>query len=104
VVYIQKKAVPVEDPQQKGFTRLSAHKFYIDEIYDYLVVKPLESISLFAHNIVDRYIIDGVVNLSARVVSALSGILKHLQSGNVEYYLAAMVAGIILILIFNTLK
>ena len=102
-VYVSKGSIPVEDEAQRGFTRLSANKFYIDEIYDLLIVKPLEAVSVFLHRFIERWVIDGLVRGAAKVVSLLSGVLKWLQNGNVEFYLMAMVIGILLILAVNTL-
>jgi NADH-quinone oxidoreductase subunit L len=102
VIYVGKNTVPAEDADQKGFTKLSAQKFYIDELYHLCIERPVEGVSTFAHRFVEG-LIDGVVHGVARLVSSLSNGLKWLQNGNVEYYLAAMVAGIIIILVFNTL-
>jgi NADH-quinone oxidoreductase subunit L len=102
-LFVIKQAVPVADEQQEGFTKLSANKFYIDEIYDAIIVRPLEWISSFLHRFVERWVIDGAVNGSARVVSGVSNTLKWLQNGNVEFYLMAMVIGILIVLAFNTI-
>jgi len=76
--------------------RLLVNKYYVDELYDALFVRPLIAISdrvLFRG--VDAGLIDGfAVNGSARTVRALADdVLKYLQGGLTQGYLITMVAG-----------
>jgi NADH:ubiquinone oxidoreductase subunit 5 (subunit L)/multisubunit Na+/H+ antiporter MnhA subunit len=50
---------------------LFVHKWYFDEIYDALLVKPTLALSRFVATF-DKNVIDGVVNLSARVTKGVS--------------------------------
>jgi NADH-quinone oxidoreductase subunit L len=84
-----------------GAWRLVANKYYVDELYDALLVRPLIAFSdrvLF--RTVDAGLIDGaLVNGSARTVRSLADdALKHLQGGLTQGYLATMVAGTGLVL------
>jgi NADH-quinone oxidoreductase subunit L len=81
--------------------RLIVNKYYVDELYDALFVRPLIAISdrvLFRG--VDAGLIDGAfVNGSARTVRLLAeDALKHLQAGLTQGYLVTMVAGTFLVL------
>jgi NADH-quinone oxidoreductase subunit L len=71
-------------------------KYRIDELYDFLIVRPLGAISrgLLARGI-DQGLIDGVgVNGTANFVRATAdGALKYLQTGLAQSYLLAMVFG-----------
>lgn len=80
-------------------TRLLANKFYVDEIYDFLFVKPVERLSRVFYYYVDIQGIDGIVNGIGSGVQALGSWFRRLQNGNIEYYLFGMVAGAILILL-----
>ena len=76
--------------------RLVRDKYYVDEIYDALVVRPLVALSdrvLFRG--VDAGLIDGVfANGSARAVRGVAAHgLKYLQSGLAQGYLVTMIAG-----------
>jgi NADH-quinone oxidoreductase subunit L len=79
-----------------GVHALVANKFYVDELYDALFVRPLVWVS---ENLlwrgVDAGLIDsGAVNGSARLVRGLaSGVLRHAQSGLAQGYLFLMVLG-----------
>lgn len=101
--YVEKATVPVADDKLKGWEKSAANKFYVDELYDWVFVKPIAVISKIGHSIVDNQLIDGTVNLIGKTVTEGSKVVRQIQSGNIEFYLFGMVAGIILILLFNFL-
>lgn len=101
LIYINKKGIPESDLEQKGLGKLISNKFYVDEIYDLLFVKPLEKLSTVLHQLVDNKFIDGVVNLTGSIVTKGSGVIKHLQNGNTEFYMFGMVAGLILLMLIK---
>lgn len=98
-IYGKKSNLPVTDAEQTGLTRLIANKFYVDEIYDFLVVKPLEKLSRLFYHYVDIQGIDGLVNGIGTGVQRLGAEFRKLQNGNIEYYLLGMVAGAVLLLL-----
>jgi NADH-quinone oxidoreductase subunit L len=76
--------------------RLVENKYYVDEIYDALIVRPLVAISdKVLYRVVDAGLIDGVgANGSARAVRGLaSHALKYAHSGLTQGYLVTMVIG-----------
>ena len=103
--YVKKAHVPVEDSEERpGLVSLSYHKFYIDEIYDWLIRKPLDALSVFFYKVIDLLVIDGFINGLGKVSVKSSKGLRLLQTGNVGFYIFMMVAGIIAILIFSLVK
>ncbi|MCC7465843.1 MAG: NADH-quinone oxidoreductase subunit L [Saprospiraceae bacterium] len=98
-IYGKPSNLPVADEAQTGFTKVIANKFYVDEIYDALVVRPVEKLSKLFHYYVDIQGIDGLVNGIASAVSSLGAQVRKLQNGNIEYYLLGMVAGAILLML-----
>jgi len=83
--------------------RLVEHKYYVDEIYDALIVRPLVFVSdrvLF--RVIDAGIIDGIgANGSARAVRGLaSHVLKYGQSGLTQGYLITMIVGALAIVVW----
>ncbi|MFN4081824.1 MAG: NADH-quinone oxidoreductase subunit L [Saprospiraceae bacterium] len=98
VVYGKKENLPVSDEAQTGLTRVLANKFYVDELYDRIIVKPLESLSRIFHYYVDVWGIDGAVNGVGAGVRRVGAFFRRLQNGNIEYYLLGMTAGILLLL------
>jgi len=86
-----------------GPYRLLLHKYWIDELYDLVIVRPLVRVSdrlLFRG--IDAGLIDGaLVNGSARVVRGLAAHgLKYAQSGLTQGYIFFMIAGAVAIVAF----
>lgn len=100
-VYVAKNTIPESDADEKGLSKMLSRKYYIDEIYNTLFVKPLEMISDFTHKVLDRSIVDGLVNSVGGGVKESGKMLRWLQSGNLEFYITGMVIGLILILVYN---
>ncbi len=96
-VYAVRRSLPVADAAQSGLTKVLAHKFYIDEIYDFLFVKPVEKLSQLLHYFADTRGIDGLVNGVGGAVKALGAQFRKLQNGNMEYYLLGMVVGAVVL-------
>ena len=102
VVYISRKAVPVADTEERSFlSKLSYHKFYIDEIYDAVITRPLDAISQFFFKVVDNLGIDGLVNGIGTGAKEASKALRLIQTGNVGFYIFMMVVGIVALLIYG---
>ena len=100
--YISRKRVPSAEGTKLPFlTNLSYHKYYVDEIYSALITKPLDKISELLKDVVDNKLIDGIVNASGKVTEWVSGLMRFVQTGNVDFYLLAMVVGIALIIFFK---
>jgi NADH-quinone oxidoreductase subunit L len=102
IKYVKKADVPVEDTEERPIlTSLSYHKFYIDEIYDTLIRKPLDTLSGFFYNVIDKLGIDGLVNGAGKTAIESSKGLRLLQTGNVGFYIFMMVVGVIAILLYS---
>ncbi len=80
-----------------GFAKWMADKFYVDELYDELFVKPLNDLGDFFNNIIEKKLIDGLVNGTGRLVQYSSRQLRYLQSGQVGGYVLLMVIGMVLL-------
>ena len=79
----------------RGIGKWMADKWYVDEIYQALIVRPLKAFSGFLDNVMEKGVIDGVVNGTGRLVQYSSRQLRYLQSGQVGGYVLLMVIGII---------
>lgn len=102
--YVKTKTIPApESTPLKPLHKLIYNKYYIDEVYDFLITKPLNGISQFFGKILDKQVIDGGVNLTGSAFTESSGLLKYIQTGNIGFYLLAMVIGIIAILGYGLL-
>jgi NADH-quinone oxidoreductase subunit L len=93
--YIKKPDAPRRLAERiHGLYLLLLNKYYVDEIYAALIVRPLLWIStnVLWHG-VDQGLIDGIVNGSARVARESGGKVRELQSGNTRSYAAWVVIG-----------
>jgi NADH-quinone oxidoreductase subunit L len=80
--------------------QLLANKYYVDEIYDRFFVRPFTACATWLARRFDPGVIDGIVNGVAGGVRASSLTWRRIQSGNVQHYLFAFLAGTILILVY----
>jgi len=103
--YVKRGHVPVADEGKRTvLASLSFHKFYVDEIYNLLIRRPLDALSVFFYKIFDTKIVDGIVNgLGWSTAEASKGI-RLLQTGNVGFYILMMVVGIISMLLYTYLS
>jgi len=71
------------------------NKWYFDELYDFLFVRPAKWLGRFLWKVGDGLIIDGLGpdGISARVLDATRGAVR-LQSGYVYHYAFAMLVGV----------
>jgi NADH-quinone oxidoreductase subunit L len=77
------------------------HKYWVDELYDAVIVKPLMAVSRFVLEwIVEYAILGGIAWLLAGVATFGGAILQRWQSGNLRSYAAWMAAGAAAFLIF----
>jgi NADH-quinone oxidoreductase subunit L len=103
--YVSKGSVPVSDEDERpALSNLSYNKFYIDELYDKVIRKPLDAISVFFYKVIELSGIDGFVNGLGKGALETSKGLRLLQTGNVGFYIFMMVVGIIAILVYSLIK
>jgi len=78
-----------------------ANKFWIDEIYGFVFVKPFKQTSLFLARFFDPKIVDGLVLLPSRVCQVGATALSFLQIGSVQFYLLVMLLGGLMVFWFS---
>ncbi len=77
--------------------RLLANKYYVDEIYDALIVKPLAALSRFFWKVIDTYVIDGTINFGAFLTELTGDVGRFTTTGNVRSYALYFFFGVILL-------
>ena len=87
--------------QAKGFGKILQNKWYVDELYNAVVVKPLMALSVFLDGIAEKKGIDGTVNGVGKLVNYASRQARLLQSGQVGAYVLLMVLGMILLFVIQ---
>jgi NADH-quinone oxidoreductase subunit L len=83
----------------KGIYKLLWNKWYVDDIYEWIIVIPLQKVSqAFLLRVVDKGMIDGAINGSGRLTAAFGGMLRKLQNGLTQSYAMVFVIGIMVII------
>jgi NADH-quinone oxidoreductase subunit L len=100
--YIRSPEMPVELARQhNGLYKFLLNKWYFDEIYDFLFVRPTMRVGRFLWKQGDGRIIDGLGpdGVSARVLDVTRSVVK-LQSGYLYHYAFAMLIGVALLITY----
>jgi NADH-quinone oxidoreductase subunit L len=96
VFYIRRPYLPVELARQQPLLyKFLLNKWYFDELYDLIFVRPAKRIGRFLWKVGDGYIIDGFGpdGVSARVLDVTRNVVK-LQTGYLYHYAFAMLIGV----------
>ncbi len=93
--YIRKPDAPKKlAASAHGLYKLLLDKYYVDEIYAALIIRPFLWISTnVLWQVVDERVIDGTVNGVARVAREVGGQAREIQSGNARSYATWVVIG-----------
>jgi NADH-quinone oxidoreductase subunit L len=82
-----------------GIGKVLENKWYIDELYDTVIVNPLHWFAGFLKNTIEKYVIDGTVNGVGKLVGYGSRQFRLIQSGQVGSYILMMVMALVLFII-----
>jgi NADH-quinone oxidoreductase subunit L len=93
--YKKYQATEEKEEEKTLISKLLENKWYIDELYDAVIVNPLNVLAGFFKNIVEKSGIDGLVNGVGRLVGYGSRQLRLLQSGQVGNYILIMVLAMV---------
>jgi NADH-quinone oxidoreductase subunit L len=101
VFYVFKPGLPDQVAAMfSGLYQLIYNKYFVDEIYDAVVVNPVVAGSReVLWKGVDVAVIDGAVNGVAHQARGIGGVLKLLQSGNIRSYAAWVLLGSVVLLL-----
>jgi NADH-quinone oxidoreductase subunit L len=87
-----------DDAEPTGFAKVLYNKYYVDELYDRLIVQPILALSRFCWKVIDAGIIDGIVNLSGLTARAVGWFGSLFQTGQVNTYAFFFTVGVLVIL------
>jgi NADH-quinone oxidoreductase subunit L len=77
---------------------LSSNKFFIDELYDYFLIKPVVGFAQFLR-VMDQYVVDGLVDIIGNIPRLLGALFWPIQNGLVQYYALLMLLGLTVFLL-----
>ncbi|MGV3460712.1 MAG: NADH-quinone oxidoreductase subunit L [Flavobacterium sp.] len=101
--YIKKGEVPPQDSEITGVTKVLYDKFYVDEFYMAVIVKPIYAIAAFGKNVIEKGI-SGLVFGFGRLATMFGTEGRTIQNGSVGLYLFVFVFGICSVVAYVFLK
>jgi NADH-quinone oxidoreductase subunit L len=103
-LFVTKRTVDMIEPKRSFIKNLISNKFFFDELYEFLIQKPVVGLSAFLHDVIEMKVIDRFVNQTGVLIIWIGKNIRYVQTGNVGAYLFYMVISIILILFLNLFK
>ena len=101
-LYVQRRSETEARERQwlsePGVFRVLHNKYYVDEAYDIVIVRPLRGLGNLLFG-VDRIGVDGLVWLVTAIPRGLGFVVRELQRGAIQGYGLVMAFGIVLMLI-----
>ena len=83
---------------QSTLHRILLHKYYVDELYDRVFVRPTVALAGWCARVFDLGVIDGAVNGMATLVLRGASALRRYQTGFVMNYALSMLVGVVALL------
>ena len=103
-MYLSKKLVPSFDPVSNPLEKLFSNKFYVDEIYNAVIVQPIFFIARIFETLVDVLMVNLLVESVASITLVFGSVLKKTQAGKVGGYAFLMFGSIVLFAIVYFIK
>ncbi len=105
VFYVRLPGLPaVLSWRLQGAYEILLGKYWIDELYDAIVVQPYVRVSTFLWKVADQELIDGFVNGLAGAVADNGNLWRQAQTGNVQHYALVFLGGVVLVLAYYVMR
>lgn len=101
--YVTKGEQPADEASLTGLNKWISNKFYVDEFYDKVVVKPMLVLSDLFMVVIDKLVIDLAVNAVAWAVGITGRATRLIQTGNTGFYIFAMVLSMVVLFVIRLL-
>jgi NADH-quinone oxidoreductase subunit L len=84
---------------------LAQKKFYFDEIYDFVIIRPIKGAAGLFYTVIDAGLIDTVaVGGTAWVTARVGSMLRYFQSGDAQSYAAVMAVALVVGIVMAMIK
>jgi NADH-quinone oxidoreductase subunit L len=90
-----------KEEQSSAFGKVLENKWYVDELYDSIVVRPVNKLGVFANKYFEKSGIDALVNGVGRMVNYGGRQMRWLQSGQVGSYILLMVISMLMFFVLQ---
>jgi NADH-quinone oxidoreductase subunit L len=105
-LYLQRAEIATSLQQRyPRIYRTLLNKYYVDEVYDAVIIDPTVKVSdEILWKVIDVILIDGLVNGSAKLVGSIAQSLRKIQTGVVQTYAVVFIGGILFVISWLLLK
>ena len=105
-LYLQREELAVSLAKRyPRIYRTLLHKYYVDEMYDAVIVDPTVKISNdILWKAMDVTMIDGSVNGSAKIINGIGQMLRKIQTGVAQSYAVVFIGGILFVITWLLLR
>jgi NADH-quinone oxidoreductase subunit L len=90
-----------QSKEATGLGKVLENKWYVDELYEAAIVKPIKKVGSFLNNVFEKSVVDGLVNGVGKAVNYSSRQLRLLQSGQVGSYVLLMVLSMVVFFVIQ---
>jgi NADH-quinone oxidoreductase subunit L len=103
--FFPSRAGQPESGALRAVRRVAVNKFYVDELYEFVVIRPVKFLSFVLFRVVDALLIDTVlVRGTAWVTARVGSALRYVQTGDAQAYAAVMALALLGGVIYAILK
>jgi NADH-quinone oxidoreductase subunit L len=90
-----------KEEQPSAFGKVLENKWYVDELYNSVIVQPVNKLGVFANKYLEKSGIDALVNGVGRLVHYGGRQLRWMQSGQVGSYILLMVISMVMFFVLQ---
>ena len=99
--YLQQPSLATALQQRfAGFHRALLNKYWVDEIYDASVVRPIHGVSVAFWKFWDEKVVDGIVNGVGYTLEGVSAVMRLFQTGFVGTYALFFTVGVLALFLY----
>jgi NADH-quinone oxidoreductase subunit L len=88
----------------KGAYKVLLNKYYVDDLYDAVFIRPAKQFAGFLARGIDQKVIDGIIDGGARRIGQFGGRLSQIETGYIPHYALAMFLGAIALVAYFFLR
>jgi len=98
-LFVINEVLPVEDESElKWWQKIIYHKFYVDELYDFIIRRPIDFLGKVVDKFFEKMVFNGINDSISSITLFLGEWIRKIHIGNIAYYIMAMTISIIVIL------
>lgn len=101
-LFVVNAILPVEDEKDlKWWQKIIHHKFYVDELYDYIIRKPVDFMGKVCDKFFEKILLNSLVDGVGHTVLFMGAWIRKIHTGNIAYYIIVMTISIIALFLWR---